>query len=332
MLIITGAAGFIGSNLAVQLASMGYDLWLVDHPLTPIKAMNLVGLEKFTFIEHQAFLRLLDSQLPPCEGVFHLGACSRTTETDWDFLYTNNVAYSQALWTWCARHHCPFLYASSAATYGDGSHGFDDRTPPSQLQPLNLYAKSKNMFDQWVLGEIADGQPAPPSWAGLKFFNVYGPREAHKGRMASMIWQAYDQLIRTGEVMLFRSTDAAYPDGGQQRDFVYVADCISHLLWLWQHPYVCGLFNSGTGTARTFNDVVLAVCTALGRPLRIRYIDMPAALRRQYQNFTRADMSKLYRAGFSQPPTDLEAGVQQFLAATNARLPHLSTPHAKERV
>jgi ADP-L-glycero-D-manno-heptose 6-epimerase len=137
-----------------------------------------------------------------------------------------------------------------------------------------------------------------------------------------MIWQAYDQIIRTGEVMLFRSTDAAYPDGGQQRDFVCVADCIAHLLWLWQHPQVCGLFNSGTGIVRTFNDVVLAVCTTLGRPPRIRYIDMPAALRCQYQNFTQADMSKLYRAGFSQPPTSLEAGVQQFLAAYGVRLPH----------
>jgi ADP-L-glycero-D-manno-heptose 6-epimerase len=126
------AAGFIGSNLAVQLALLGYDLWLVDHPLTPAKAMNLVGLQKFTFIEHHAFLRLLDEDLPSCEGVFHLGACSRTTETNWDFLHTNNVAYSQALWTWCARHHYPFLYASSAAAYGNGSHGFDDRTPPAQ--------------------------------------------------------------------------------------------------------------------------------------------------------------------------------------------------------
>lgn len=322
MLIITGAAGFIGSNLALQLASMGYELWLVDHPLTPATATNLVGLPQFTFIEHRAFLRMLEQEIPPCEGVFHLGACSRTTETDWDFLYTNNVAYSQALWTWCARHQSPFLYASSAATYGDGSHGFDDRTPPSQLQPLNLYAKSKNIFDQWILEEIAAGRPEPPGWAGLKFFNVYGPREAHKGRMASMIWQAYDQIVRCGEVMLFRSTHAAYPDGGQQRDFVCVADCIAHLLWLWQHPQVCGLFNSGTGIVRTFNDVVLAVCNALGRPLRIRYIDMPAALRCQYQNFTQADMSKLYGAGFTQPPTSLEAGVQQFLAPYGVRLPH----------
>jgi ADP-L-glycero-D-manno-heptose 6-epimerase len=188
------------------------------------------------------------------------------------------------------------------------------------------------MFDQWVLGEIADGQPAPPSWAGVKFFNVYRPREAHKGRMASMIWQTYDQIIRTGEVMLFRSTDAAYPDGGQKRDFVFVEDCINHLLWLWQHPYVCGLFNSGTGNARTFNDAVLAVCTALRRPPRIRYIDMPAVLRWQYQNFTQADMRKLYRAGFSQPPTDLEVGIQRFLAATNARLPHPLAHQVKERV
>lgn len=318
MLIITGAAGFIGSNLALQLESMGYELWLVDHPLTPIKAMNVVGLRQFTFLEHHVLLRLLAEELPPCEGVFHLGACSRTTETDWEFLYNNNVAYSQALWRWCAQHQCPFLYASSAATYGDGTHGFDDRTPPAQLEPLNLYGKSKNIFDQWVLEEVACGRPTPPGWAGLKFFNVYGPREAHKGRMASMIWQAYDQIIRTGEVLLFRSTTVAYPDGGQQRDFVYVADCVAHVLWLWQHPHMCGLFNSGTGSTRTFNDVVLAICAAMGRPPRLRYIDMPDAIRCQYQNFTQADMSKLRVAGYTAPPINLEAGVQQLLVACGA--------------
>jgi ADP-L-glycero-D-manno-heptose 6-epimerase len=321
MLVVTGAAGFIGSHLAAELALMGYELWLVDHPLTPAKAGNLVGLTQFHFMEHEAFLSRLDGSLPLCEGVFHLGACSRTTETDWDFLAKNNIAYSQALWRWCARHHCLFLYASSAATYGDGSQGFDDRTPPAQLQPLNLYGKSKNVFDQWVLEEVAHGQPTPPSWAGLKFFNVYGSREAHKGPMASMVWHAYQQIVSTGEVALFRSTDVAYPDGGQRRDFVFVADCIAHLLWLWQHPHVCGLFNSGTGMARTFNDLILAVCDALECPPRIRYIEMPVVLRHQYQNFTQADMSKLRSAGFPQPPTSLEAGVQQSLVAYGARLP-----------
>jgi ADP-L-glycero-D-manno-heptose 6-epimerase len=318
MLIITGAAGFIGSNLARELAAMGYALWLVDHPLTPAKAANFVGLQQFTFLDHDALLRRLDTGLPPCEGVFHLGACSRTTETDWQVLYTNNVLYSQALWTWCARHQCPFLYASSAATYGDGTHGFDDRTPPAQLRPQSLYAKSKNLFDQWVLEELASGRPVPPRWAGLKFFNVYGPHEAHKGPMASMIWQAYDQLIRTGEVMLFRSTDPAYLDGEQQRDFVFVADCIAHLLWLWQHLHDGGLFNSGTGSPRTFKDVVRAVGHALQRPPRIRYIDMPIALRPQYQNCTRADMSRLRHAGCTHPPTSLEAGVQQLIAVYRA--------------
>jgi len=313
MIVITGAAGFTGSNLAVQLALTGYDLWLVDHPLTPTKAMNFVGLPQFTFVEHEAFLRQLNGGLPPCEGVFHLGACNRTTAADWELLYANNVAYSQALWRWCARQHCPFLSASSAATYGDGSQGFDDCTPPAQLQPLSLYGKSKNVFDQWVLEEIAYGRPTPLSWAGLKFFNVYGGRETHKGRMASMIWQTYEQIIRTGEVLLFQSTDPAYPDGGQQRDFVFVADCLAHLLWLWQHPHVYGLFNSGTGSTRTFNDVVMTVCAAIGRAPRIRYIEMPATLHCQYQHYTQADMSKLRSTGFSQPPTSLEAGVRQFL-------------------
>ncbi|MGE3541655.1 MAG: ADP-glyceromanno-heptose 6-epimerase [Candidatus Tectimicrobiota bacterium] len=320
MLIITGAAGFIGSNLALQLASLGYELWLVDTPLTPATAANLVGLSHFTFIEQQRFLRVLESPLPACQGVFHLGACQSTAATGWDLLYANNVAYSQALWRWCVRQQCPFLYASSAATYGDGSQGFDDRTPPAQLKPLSLYGQSKNLFDQWLLEEVAAGQPTPPGWAGLKFFNVYGPREAHKGRLASMVWQAYEQMATTGEVRLFQSTDPAYPDGGQQRDFIYVADCIAHLLWLWHHPQVCGLFNSGTGEARTFHEMVLAVCVALGRPPRIRYIDMPAEIRGQYPPCMQANMTSLRRAGYNQPATSLERGVSQLLAAEQARL------------
>ncbi len=310
MIAVTGAAGFIGSNLARQLASQGHDLLLVDHPLTAPKAANLAGLSQFRFVDHTAFLDLLARDRPALAGVFHLGACSRTTETDWDYLDRNNVLYSRTVWEWCAAHGCPLVYASSAATYGDGSLGFDDRTLANQLRPLNLYGKSKNDFDAWVQAQVRDGRPAPPGWAGLKFFNVYGPYEGHKGGMASVVWHAYRQAREAGEVRLFRSNAPAVADGGQRRDFVFVRDCIDHMLWLWAHPDASGIYNSGTGTARTFLDLAGAVFAALGRGPAVRFIDMPPALTGQYQNFTRADTTKLRAAGYDRPPTALEDGVR----------------------
>ena len=308
MIAITGAAGFIGSNLANRLAAEGHDLLLIDHPLTPGKAANFTGLRGFRFLDHERFLEWLESE-QSLEAIFHLGACSSTTETNWDYLEKNNVGYSRRLWIWCAKNGCPFLYASSAATYGDGSHGFDDRIPPAELSPLNLYGRSKNDFDVWNCAEAAAGRPSPPLWAGLKFFNVYGPREFHKGRMASVVWQAYRQIAETAEVRLFRSNDPAIADGEQRRDFVFVRDCIDHMLWLWRHPEASGIYNSGTGTARTFFDLARAVFAALGREPAIRFIDMPTTLTSQYQNFTQADMTKLREAGYTCAPTTLEYGV-----------------------
>ncbi|AGA29083.1 ADP-glyceromanno-heptose 6-epimerase [Singulisphaera acidiphila] len=318
MIVVTGAAGFIGSNLAHRLAALGHHLWLVDHPFSAVKTANWVGLSRFCFTTEEIFLQALRSRDLPIEAVFHLGACSRTTETDWGYLLRNNVEFSQMLWTWCSEAGKPFYYASSAATYGDGSNGFDDRLPPSELRPLNLYGKSKNTFDLWVWRWVAEGLPTPPGWAGLKFFNVYGPREDHKGSMASVVWQTCRQILATGEMHLFKSNDPRYPDGGQRRDFVFVEDCIDHLLWLWENPGVCGLFNSGTGVARTFEDLARAVFGALGREPRIGYIDMPAELCKQYQNFTRADMTKLQAAGFSRPATTLEAGVASAITITTS--------------
>jgi ADP-L-glycero-D-manno-heptose 6-epimerase len=309
MIVVTGAAGFIGSNLARRLAEAGHDLLLVDHPLTEDKAANLGELSRFRFVEHEPFLALLDRDRPRLDGVFHLGACSATTEADWAYLERNNIGYSQAVWEWCAANACPLVYASSAATYGDGSLGFDDRTLPDRLRPLNLYGKSKNDFDAWVLAQVGDGQPTPPGWAGTKFFNVYGPREAHKGGMSSVVWQAYRQIAESGEVRLFRSNDPAVGDGNQRRDFVFVDDCIDHMLWLWKHPEASGIYNSGTGTARTFADLARSVFAALGREPSIRFIDMPTALAGQYQNFTQADMSKLRAVGCDSVPTTLEHGV-----------------------
>lgn len=220
MIVVTGAAGFIGSNLARRLADAGHHLLLVDQALTAGKADNLAGLERFAFIEPEPFLAMLGRDRPRLDAVFHLGACSATTETDWAYLERNNLGYSQAVWEWCAANGCPLVYASSAATYGDGSLGFDDRTPPERLVPLNLYGKSKNDFDNWALAQVRDGRAAPPGWAGMKFFNVYGPREAHKGGMASVVWQAHRQIRETGEVRLFRSNAPSVEDGGQRRDFV----------------------------------------------------------------------------------------------------------------
>jgi ADP-L-glycero-D-manno-heptose 6-epimerase len=313
MIAITGAAGFIGSNLAHRLAAEGRDLLLVDHPLTPAKVANWVGLRGFRFLDHDRFLESLAS-LGHLDAVFHLGACSSTTETDWAYLERNNIGYTRTLWEWCTAHDCPCIYASSAATYGDGTRGFDDRTPPTELEPLNLYGRSKNDFDAWALAEVQAGRAAPPKWAGVKFFNVYGPREPHKGRMASVVFQAWRQVRESGNVKLFRSTVPNMPDGGQLRDFVFAGDCVDHLLWLWRNPAANGLYNSGTGTARTFLDLAKAVFAAFDKPPDIRFIDMPGDLAGRYQSFTQADMTKLRSAGYERAPTSLEDGVRETVA------------------
>ena len=314
MIAITGAAGFIGSNLAQRLARNGDDLLLVDNDPAPEKLPNLAGLNFGKIFSCIEFLADLEADRVTPEAVFHLGACSSTTETNWIRLFENNVRCSQRLWNWCASRRRPFIYASSAATYGDGSMGFDDRTPPRLLRPLNLYGKSKNDFDAWALEQMETGRPSPPRWAGLKFFNVYGPREAHKGRMASVVRHAREQICATGTMRLFRSNNPLIVAGHQRRDFVFVEDCVEHMLWLWLNAAPSGLYNSGTGIARTFLDLTHAVFAALGREPRILFIDLPSDVAGQYQNYTQADMSRLHKVGYSRPAVSLEEGVARTIS------------------
>ncbi len=313
MISITGAAGFIGSNLAHFFARQGEkDLVLVDRNLSRDKARNLSGLASFTFKGHEIFLEELESGDLKPRAIFHLGACSDTTVKDWEYLKTLNLEYSKRLWIFCSKEGIPFIYASSAATYGDGSRGFSDKTHPRELRPLNLYGKSKNDFDIWALEQEAKGF-SPPRWAGLKFFNVYGPREAHKKRMASVAFHGWNQIKETGEIRLFKSTVPDLPDGGQMRDFVFVEDCVSHMVWLWRNSKESGIFNSGTGTPRTFNDLAKAIFAAMELEPRITYFHMPEDLKGKYQNYTRAEMDKLKEAGFPGRPTPLEEGVRKYV-------------------
>jgi len=311
MIVITGAAGFIGSNLAHSFKGEFDDLLLVDKETNRLSAANFAGLMRYRFIQLERLMFELKMDFIRPSAIYHLGAISSTTETDWWKLKSNNVEVSQDLWNHAADRQIPFIYASSAATYGDGSRGFDDRTPAEALLPLNLYGKSKNDFDAWALSRSKEGEGSPSVWAGLKFFNVYGPRELHKGRMASVVLHAFNQIKTTGVVKLFRSNEPGLADGGHRRDFVFVDDCVAHMRWLATGKAPKGVYNSGTATPRSFLDLANAVFAALELPPWIEYIDMPADLIGKYQSYTCAEMGKLRAAGCDAPATSLEAGVKQ---------------------
>ena len=310
-IIVTGAAGFIGSNLVEELNRRGrQDLLLVDNLGTDEKWKNLVGLRFDDLITSDQFMKLVeDDVLPDAQAVVHLGACSSTTERDAGFLLENNYRFTRKTCEWCLARGTRFVYASSAATYGDGSQGYsDDLAGVPSLRPLNMYGYSKQLFDLWALRlGLFD------RIAGMKYFNVYGPREAHKDDMRSMVHKAFGQVLSRGWLELFKSDRPEYPDGGQKRDFVYVRDAVGATLFMMEHPEIGGLFNCGTGKARTWNDLAIAVFGALGKPVDIRYIDMPAKLKGKYQYFTQADTTKLRAAGYDTPFLDLEEAVADYV-------------------
>lgn len=315
MILVTGGAGFIGSNLQAALARRGLETVVADWLGTEGKWRNLATHPPARVIPPTELDAFLEAR-PPLEMVFHLGAVSETTATDGDHTWATNVELSRRIWEWCADRGVRLVYASSAATYGDGSQGFDDEsTLPAlqRLRPLNLYGWTKHAFDLLVAGTLAARQPRPPQWAGLKFFNVYGPNEYHKGRMISVVKVKHDEVAAGGPARLFRSDVAGLADGAQARDFIWVGDVVDVMLWLLDTPAVSGLFNLGTGRARTYLDLAHAVCDAAGVARRVEFIDMPASLHGQYQSFTQAPMERLRVAGYAGQFTPLEEGVRRYV-------------------
>lgn len=310
-IVITGAAGFIASYLIGFLNRQGYEnLYLVDDFSKASKVKNLLGKKFKTKIHREQFFEWLKTHPHSIEYIFHLGARTDTTEMDYEVHKKWNLDYSKQVWEYCVSNKIPLLYASSAATYGNGEYGYkDDHDIVSKLAPLNPYGLSKNEFDLWALEQ----KKTPPFWAGVKFFNVYGPNEYHKERMASVIFHAYNQLLKNGTVKLFRSHHPDYKDGEQMRDFVFVKDVVSMCTWLIQQQPESGLYNVGSGEARSFNDLVLAIFNTLGITPSIEYIDTPIDIRDKYQYFTEAAMSKLLNAGYPTPLTSLEEGVKEYV-------------------
>ena len=310
-IVVTGAAGFIGSCLVGMLNEKGFaNLILVDEFDRVDKAPNLEGKEWAFEVERERFFDWLKEHGPSISAFYHIGARTDTTEFDYSVHEHLNVEYSKKVWEYCTAKNVPLVYASSAATYGAGELGYDDRHDVvNELKPLNAYGLSKNEFDKWALQQ----QTQPPFWAGLKFFNVYGPNEYHKGRMASVIFHSVNQIRKDGFVKLFRSHRPDYKDGQQLRDFVYVKDVIKVCFWLMENRPASGLYNLGTGKARSFEDLVKATYAGLDLPVNIVYIDMPLDIRDKYQYFTEANMNKLRAAGYTDKFYSLEEGVVDYV-------------------
>lgn len=316
MILITGGTGFIGSYLAAALDKRGERVAVCDWLGTGDKWRNIAKRDLEHVIAPEKLFDFLNDYAGDIEIIYHMGAISATTETDGDAIAENNFRLSRALWLWCKNNGIRLVYASSAATYGDGKAGFKDEESIeglAQYQPLNAYGWSKHLFDRWIAQQKGRGDRGPAQCVGLKFFNVYGPNEYHKGGMRSVVHQIFPFAQRGEAFPLFKSHHPDYEDGGQLRDFVWIGDCVNVMLWLLDHPKVNGLFNMGTGQARSFADLARAVYVACGAEPKIAFRDMPEELRGKYQYFTQADMNKLRAAGYTAPFTSLEEGVRQYV-------------------
>jgi ADP-L-glycero-D-manno-heptose 6-epimerase len=315
MLLVTGGAGFIGSNVVAALNQAGRtdvvvnDVFGSDH-----KWRNLAKRQIADVVAPADLPRWLEGR--KLEAVIHMGAISSTTATDADLVMENNVRCSLRLLDWCTAARVPFIYASSAATYGDGAQGFADEWTPDALKtlkPLNLYGWSKHLFDQALVARAIRKEALPPQWAGLKFFNVFGPNEYHKGEMMSLVAKRFDDVKAGRTVRLFKSHRDGIADGEQKRDFIYVDDAVAAVRWLLETPQVSGIFNVGTGKARSFRDLITAIFGTLGREPKIEYVDMPENIRGQYQYFTEAKVANLLHAGYNGGFTSLEDGVGRYV-------------------
>jgi ADP-L-glycero-D-manno-heptose 6-epimerase len=317
MLLVTGGAGFIGSNVVASLNEAGRtDIVVSDFLGSDGRWRNLGKRQLADFVPPSDLLQWLDGR--KLDAVVHLGAISSTTATDGDAVMETNFRLSLRLLEWCASTRTPFIYASSAATYGDGSQGFADEYSPAalkRLKPMNLYGWSKHLFDQAVIERAARKEKLPPQWAGLKFFNVFGPNEYHKGEMMSLVAKRFDEARSGKPVRLFKSHRAGVADGEQKRDFIYVDDAVAVVRWLLDTPRVSGIFNVGTGEARSFRDLITAMFAALGREPAIEYVDMPLSIRDSYQYFTQAETENLRGAGYNAHFTTLEEAVRRYVTS-----------------
>jgi ADP-L-glycero-D-manno-heptose 6-epimerase len=327
VILVTGAAGFIGSCMVGYLNRKGYhNIIVVDEFDDENKKHNYEDKKIIARIERNELFDWCTDHPMHIDFVFHLGARTDTTEFDYSVLEKLNVDFSKNIWSYCVEKNIPLVYASSAATYGGGELGYkDDHELPFKLNPLNPYGKSKNEFDKWAIGKsqhppvvetrhaLPVQKSTPPFWYGLKFFNVYGPNEYHKGRMASVVFHSFNQIKSTGKVKLFRSHKPEYKDGEQLRDFVYVKDVVDICYWLMNERPAPGLYNLGTGKARTFKDLVTAIFKSLDKATVIEYIDTPSDIRDKYQYFTEADISKLQKAGYKEEFYSLEEGIDTYL-------------------
>ena len=317
MIVVTGGAGFIGSNVVAALEDAGWkDIVVIDWLGTDEKWKNVAKRELAAIVPPEETFAFLDGHAREIEAIVHMGAISTTTETDADLIVRSNFTLTWKLWCWCRDHAKRLIYASSAATYGDGSKGFDDDESQAflnALRPLNAYGWSKALFDRKAARELAEGRGAPPQHVGFKFFNVYGPNEYHKGGQKSVVAHIFPVVKRGEEVKLFKSYNPEYKDGWQLRDFVWVGDIVSVILWALGHSEVSGLFNIGSGEARSFHDLAAATWAALGLEPKIGYKDMPEELRGKYQYYTKANLAKLRAAGYDRPMTRLEDGVREYV-------------------